>query len=194
MPSITAIMNEIVKWMVRAAEWFVGLFQKGAETFLAWMSGIVPLVLMLLVAMNALIALIGEERINKFAARAGRNVISRYLILPWIGAFFLTNPAAFTLGRFLPEAYKPGYFASVAQMVHTNNGLFPHNNPAELFVWAGIAAGITDLGLNPAELAIRYLLLGAVMNFFGGWVTDFTTQFVAKQQGVTLSKEVHTHG
>ena len=79
-------------------------------------------------------------------------------------------------------------------MVHTNNGLFPHNNPAELFVWAGIAAGITDLGLNPAELAIRYLLLGAVMNFFGGWVTDFTTQFVAKQQGVTLSKEVHTHG
>ncbi|MDO5093970.1 MAG: PTS glucitol/sorbitol transporter subunit IIC [Propionibacteriaceae bacterium] len=183
-----------MKWMVRAAEWFVGLFQKGAETFLAWMSDIVPLVLMLLVAMNALIALIGEERINKFAARAGRNVISRYLILPWIGAFFLTNPAAFTLGRFLPEAYKPGYFASVAQMVHTNNGLFPHNNPAELFVWAGIAAGITDLGLNPAELAIRYLLLGAVMNFFGGWITDFTTQFVAKQQGVTLSKEVRTHG
>ncbi len=192
------VIMVLIRWlpgaMVQAAEWFIGLFRKGAEVFLSWMTGIVPLVLMLLIAMNALIALIGEERINRFAAKAGRNVISRYLVLPWIGAFFLTNPAAFTLGRFLPEAYKPGYFASVAQMVHTNNGLFPHNNPAELFVWAGIAAGIADLGLNTGELAIRYMLLGIVLNFLGGWVTDFTTQFVARQQGVTLSKEVHTHG
>ncbi len=187
-------MQSVLNFMVNAAEWFIGLFREGANTFLSWMTSIVPLVLMLLIAMNALIALVGEERINKFASKAGSNVFSRYLILPWIGAFFLTNPAAFTLGRFLPEAYKPGYFASVAQMVHTNNGLFPHNNPAELFVWAGIAAGITELGLNPGELALRYLLLGAVMNFFGGWITDFTTQFVAKQQSVVLSKEVHTHG
>ena len=191
-------MSDFLNWMaaaqdgmVLAAEWFVGLFRKGAETFLNWMTNIVPLVL--LIAMNSLIALIGEERINKLAARAGRNVISRYLILPWIGAFFLTNPAAFTLGRFLPEAYKPGYYASVAQMVHTNNGLFPHNNPGELFVWAGIAQGIVTLQLPTGDLAIRYLLLGAVLNFFGGWVTDFTTAYVAKQQGVTLSKEVHAH-
>ena len=87
-------MPDILNWMVGAAEWFVGLFRKGAETFLSWMTGIVPLVLMLLIAMNSLIALIGEERINRIAAKAGRNVISRYLILPWIGAFFLTNPAA----------------------------------------------------------------------------------------------------
>ncbi len=187
-------MTKVMEYLSRSAEWFIGLFNEGAKTFLSWMSGIVPLVLMLLIAMNALIALIGEERINRFAAKAGKNVISRYLILPWIGAFFLTNPAAFTLGRFLPEAYKPGYFASVAQMVHTNNGLFPHNNPAELFVWAGIAQGITQLGLNSSELAVRYLLLGVILNFLGGWVTDFTTQYVAKQQGVTLSKEVHTHG
>ena len=163
-------MSDFLSWMaaaqdglVLAAEWFVGLFRKGAETFLNWMTNIVPLVLMLLIAMNSLIALIGEERINKLAARAGRNVISRYLILPWIGAFFLTNPAAFTLGRFLPEAYKPGYYASVAQMVHTNNGLFPHNNPGELFVWAGIAQGIVTLQLPTGDLAIRYLLLGAVL-------------------------------
>ena len=193
-------MSDFLSWMasiqdgmVLAAEWFVGLFRKGAETFLGWMTSIVPLVLMLLIAMNSLIALIGEERINRIAAKAGRNIISRYLILPWIGAFFMTNPAAFTLGRFLPEAYKPGYYASVAQMVHTNNGLFPHNNPGELFVWAGIAQGIATLQLPTGDLAIRYLLLGAILNFFGGWVTDFTTQFVAKQQGVTLSKEVHAH-
>jgi PTS system protein len=60
-------------------------------------------------------------------------------------------------------------------------------------VWAGIAQGIATLQLPTGDLAIRYLLLGAILNFFGGWVTDFTTQFVAKQQGVTLSKEVHAH-
>ena len=38
------------------------------------------------------------------------------------------------------------------------------------------------------DLAIRYMLVGLVMNFVGGWVTDFTTAYVAKQQGVTLSK------
>ena len=32
------------------------------------------------------------------------------------------------------------------------------------------------------------MLVGIIMNFVGGWVTDFTTAYVAKQQGVTLSK------
>lgn len=180
----------MLTWITKAAEWFIGLFQTGAEVFLGWMTGIVPLVLVLLIAMNSLIALVGEERINKFAAKAGSNVISRYLILPFFASFFLCNPMCFTLGRFLPERYKPGYYASVAQMVHTNNGMFPHINPAELFIWAGIAAGITELGLGTGELAVRYLLLGAVLNFLGGWVTDLTTAYVSKQQGVVLSKEV----
>lgn len=176
--------------LVHAAEWFVGLFREGATVFLSWMTNIVPLVLMLLIAMNSLIALIGENRINKFAAKAGRNVVSRYLILPFFGTFFLTNPMCFTLGRFLPERHKPGYYASVAQFCHTNNALFPHVNPAELFVWMGIAQGIMSLGLPTGDLAIRYLLVGAVMNFVGGWVTDLTTKYVSKQQGVVLSNEV----
>jgi PTS system glucitol/sorbitol-specific IIC component len=56
----------------------------------------------------------------------------------------------------------------------------------------GIAQGITALGLNSMELAIRYMLVGVVMNFIGGWVTDFTTAFVCKQQGIELSKDVRT--
>jgi PTS system glucitol/sorbitol-specific IIC component len=49
------------------------------------------------------------------------------------------------------------------------------------------------LGLNEGELAVRYLLVGAVLNFLGGWVTDFTTAYVSKQQGITLAKEVHAN-
>jgi len=152
-----------------------------------WPITVVPLVLILLVAMNSLIQLIGEDKVNTFAAKTGNNPVSRYMLLPFIGAFMLGNPMVHSLGRFLPERYKPSDFASAAQFCHTSNGVFPHINPGELFIWLGIAAGIEQLGLNTGDLAIRYLLVGLVMNFVGGWVTDFTTKMVSKQQGVTLS-------
>ncbi|EGJ26977.1 PTS glucitol/sorbitol transporter subunit IIC [Streptococcus porcinus] len=177
-------------YITKFAEGFMKLFQLGGETFISWMTGIVPVVLMLLVAMNAFIALLGEERVNKLAAVSAKNPISRYMILPFISAFMLGNPMAISMGRFMPEYYKPSYVASQMQFCHTSNGVFPHINPGELFVWLGIATGIKTLGLSQMELAVRYLLVGLIMNFIGGWVTDFTTAYVAKQQGVTLSKTV----
>lgn len=177
-------MNYITKF----AEGFMKLFQSGGETFISWMTGIVPVVLMLLVAMNALIALLGEEKVNKLAEASAKNPVSRYMILPFISAFILGNPMAISMGRFLPEYYKPSFVAAQMQFCHTSNGVFPHINPGELFVWLGIASGLETLGLSTMDLAIRYMLVGLVMNAVGGWVTDFTTAWVCKQQGVTLSK------
>ncbi|MFV8115059.1 PTS glucitol/sorbitol transporter subunit IIC [Streptococcus pluranimalium] len=178
-------------YIIRFAEGFMKLFQLGGETFISWMTGIVPVVLMLLVAMNAFIALLGEDKVNKLAQISAKNPISRYMILPFISAFMLGNPMAISMGRFMPEFYKPGYVASQMQFCHTSNGVFPHINPGELFVWLGIASGIETLGLNTMDLAIRYMLVGILMNFFSGWVTDFTTAWVCKQQGVTLSKTLN---
>lgn len=178
-------------FIINFAEGFMHLFQLGGETFISWMTGIVPVVLMLLVAMNALIAILGEEKVNKLAQVSAKNPISRYMILPFISAFMLGNPMAISMGRFMPEFYKPSYVASQMQFCHTSNGVFPHINPGELFVWLGIASGIETLGLSTMDLAIRYLLVGLVMNFFAGWITDFTTAWVCKQQGVTLSKTLN---
>lgn len=178
-----------MQYITGFAEWFMGLFQTGAETFTSWVSGIVPLVVMLMVLMNTIISLLGEERVTKIAKVSSKNIFTRYLILPFIATFMLGNPMAFTLGRFLPEYYKPSFYAVIGQACHTSNGLFPHINPGELFIYLGIAQGITKLGLNTTELAIRYLLVGLVMNFIGGVVTDYTTAYVQKQQGISLSKE-----
>jgi PTS system glucitol/sorbitol-specific IIC component len=173
---------------IQIAEAFIGLFKVGSKVFLSWMTGIVPLVLLLLVFMNTVINLIGQEKVNRFAQWASKYSIMRNLVLPVVATFMLGNPAAFTLGKFLPEFYKPSYYAAVAQFCHTSSGIFPHINPGELFLYLGVAAGIETLGLSVTPLAIRYLLVGLVMNCVGAYVTDFTTAYVCKKSGITLSK------
>lgn len=180
-----------MKYITAFASGFMGLFQTGAKTFISWMSSIVPVVLLLLVLMNTIIAFLGEERMNRLARASSRNPVTRYMILPFLSAFMLGNPMSFTMGRFLPEFYKPSYYASQAQFCHTSNGVFPHINPGELFIWLGIAQGVQKLGLNTMDLAVRYLLVGLVMNFVGGWVTDFTTAYVCRTSGIKLSKKVN---
>lgn len=176
--------------IVNLAEGFMGLFDAGAETFVGWVTSIVPRVLLLLIFMNALIALIGQERINKFAKVCSGNVILAYGILPFLSAFMLGNPMALSMGKFLPERMKPSYYASASYHCHTNSGLFPHINVGEIFIYLGIADGISTLGLSTTPLAVRYLLVGLVMNFIAGWATDFTTKIVMKQQKIELSNKL----
>ena len=185
-------MGNFMKYITEFASGFMGLFTAGGKQFTSYVTSIVPTVLVLLVLMNSIVAFIGDKRMAKFAKFASSNVFMRYLVLPFLAAFMLGNPMCFTMGRFLPEYYKPSYYAAQAQFCHTSNGIFPHINPAELFVWTGIASGVQKLGYSTSELAVRYMLVGIVMNFIGGWVTDMTTAHVCKSTGITLSKAVDT--
>lgn len=175
-------------FIISIAEGFMGLFDAGAETFISWVSSIIPKVVLLLVFMNALIALIGKERVDKFAQLCSKNVVLAYGILPFLSAFMLGNPMALSMGKFLPEYRKPSYYASASFHCHTNSGLFPHINVGEIFIYLGIANGIDQLGLSTTPLALRYCLVGLVMNFVAGWATDFTTKFVEKQQNIKLAR------
>ncbi len=165
--------------LAKFAEGFIGLFQQGGEVFVSLVTGIIPLLIVLMTAVNALIALIGPEKVEKLGEVAARPGILyyplRYMILPFVAVFFFTNPMAYTMGRFLPERYKPAFYDAAISYVHPPLGLFPHVNPGEYFVWAGIAAGITTLGLSLGDLAIRYLLVGLVVILIRGILTEGIT-------------------
>ena len=162
-----------------SAEWFIGLFQAGGEVFTGLVTGIIPTLIVLLTFVNALIRMIGPERIEKMGAYAARPGIQwypiRYLVFPALSVFFLTNPMAYTMGRFLPERYKPAFYDSAVSFVHPITGIFPHANAGELFVYLGIAAGITELGLGTADLAVRYFIVGLVVMLMRGIVTELIT-------------------
>ena len=170
------------------AEDFIGVFRKGGETFVSLVVGIVPLLIVLLTAVHALIKLIGPERIDRVGEMAGRPGLQyyplRYLVLPVLAVFFLTNPMAYTMGRFLPERYKPAFYDSAVSFVHPITGIFPHANAGELFVYLGIAGGITKLGLNTSDLAVRYLVVGLVVILIRGVLTEFlTTRMLSRRAG-----------
>ena len=95
-----------------------------------------------------------------------------------------------SMGRYLPERYKPAYFASASYHCHTNSGIFQHINPAELFLWLGIANGVIARGLDTFPLAIRYLLAGLIANFVSGFATELITKRIEKKQGIRLEREV----
>jgi PTS system glucitol/sorbitol-specific IIC component len=170
----------------RAAEWFIGLFQAGADTFVGFVTGILPLLIVLLTFFYFLTNLIGQDRVNRVARFAAGNIFTRYTLLPVLAVLFLTNPMAYTFGTFLEEKYKPAFYDSAVSFVHPPLGLFPHVNPGELFVWAGVATGIQKLGLPLGDLAVRYLIVGLIVILIRGIMTQYITAFLARRQGVEL--------
>jgi PTS system glucitol/sorbitol-specific IIC component len=178
-----------MKALAAGATYFIGLFQEGGKVFLSLIGGILPTVIVLMTAIYALTSLVGEQRVESWAKGASRNVITRYTIMPILAMFFLTNPMAYTFGRFLPERYKPAFYDAAVSFCHPITGLFPHANPGELFVYLGIANGLQKIGLPIGGVAIRYFLVGIVVIFIRGVVTERLTAFLTPRvlgEGYTL--------
>lgn len=177
--------------LAKGAEVFIGLFQQGGQQFVGMITGIIPTLVVLITAVNAIIKLIGEERVQRVAQASTRYFITRYTILPILAVFFLTNPMCYTFGKFVDEKYKPAFYDAAVSFVHPITGLFPHANAAELFVYTGIAAGIQKLKLNTGDLAIRYFLVGVIVILIRGIVTEKITLMMMSRKDTSnkLKKE-----
>lgn len=172
-------------FLASLAEGFIGLFNAGGETFLGLVTGIIPTLVVLITFVNSMIRLIGEERVEGLAKFSTKNFLTRYTVLPVLAVFFLTNPMAYTFGRFLDEKYKPAFYDAAVSFVHPITGLFPHANPGELFVYLGIAAGLETLGLPLGDIAVRYFLVGVVVILLRGVVTEWITRILIARQART---------
>jgi glucitol/sorbitol PTS system EIIC component len=181
-PNPGGINGVLASW----AEAFIHVFKEGADTFVGLVTGIIPLLIVLLTAVNALIRLIGTHRIEKVGVLAGRKGIQylplRYVVLPALSMFFLTNPLAYTMGRFLPERRKAAFYDAAVSFCHPITAIFPHANAGEYFVYAGIAAGITKLNLPVADLAVRYFYIGLIVILMRGIVTDIIVGILTRRK------------
>lgn len=163
------------------ADVFMNFFEKVGDTFVDMLSGTVPVLVGLLTLIQFLIGLLGNKRIERIGEFLGKNVILRYSAFPIFAGFFLGNPGSATLGKLLPEKSKPGFFAASASNGHPLTSLFPHTNPAELFVWLGVSQGIEALGLSTGALAIRYIITGIVVGIMTGICTEIIFRYLSKK-------------
>ncbi|WP_394237710.1 PTS glucitol/sorbitol transporter subunit IIC [Niallia oryzisoli] len=163
-----------MNFLVKIADGFIGMFQAGADVFIGFLTGIIPLLITLITAINALIKLIGEERIFGFMQKLSKYAVFRYTLIPFFACFFLTNPMAYTFGKFIPEKQKPAYYDATVSMLHPITGLFPHANASELFIFLGIATGFATVG-NQSQLAILYLIVGFIVCLIRGVLTEKIT-------------------
>jgi glucitol/sorbitol PTS system EIIC component len=177
--------NPILNALIWGGEHFIGLFNEAGKQFAGLVVGILPTLIVLLTGMYALIAFIGEHRVNRAVQWSGRWWITRYSIMPVLAVLMLTNPMAYTFGRFLPERYKPAFYDSAVSFVHPVTSFFPYANAGELFVWLGVANGVTKLGQSTVPLALRYFLVGIVVILIRGIVTEWITAFLIRREGKT---------
>ncbi|PTQ83967.1 PTS system glucitol/sorbitol-specific IIC component [Trichococcus patagoniensis] len=169
-------------------EWFgtnfIGLFEAGGKQFMSFMTGIIPLLIVLLTFTYSLIAIIGEEKINRAIESSAKHMILRYTVMPILSVLMLTNPMAYTFGKFVKEEEKPAFYDAVVSFLHPVTGLFPYANAGELFVYLGIANGVMEAGYDQGSLAVRYFLCGIVVMFVRGVITEKITKFLIKREQV----------
>ena len=81
-----------MEFIAMCANSFIDLFKAGAQIFTGFVTGIIPLVVVLMTAVNSLIKLIGEQRFYGFARKATKYKLTRYTLAPVLSVIFLTSP------------------------------------------------------------------------------------------------------
>lgn len=183
-------MDQVINGLTGGAEWFISLFNRGGEQFVGLITGVLPTLIVLMIAINSLIKIIGEERVNKAASILAKNYFTRYTLLPVLSVFFLGNPMCYSFGKFLEQDHKIGFYDSTVSFLHPITGLFPHANPGELFIWLGISVGLEAVGVATTQVALWYLLVGFVVIFIRGVVTEKIYLYLSRNKSKEATQGV----
>lgn len=184
-PSTGGNNNPVLNAIIWAGEHFIGLFTEAGKQFTGLVTGILPTLIVLLTGMYAVISFIGEQRVTRAVQWSARWWITRYTIMPVLAVLLLTNPMCYTFGRFLRERHKPAFYDSAVSFVHPVTTFFPYANAGELFVWLGVASGVTKLGQSTVPLAVRYFLVGILVILIRGVMTELITAYLIRRAGKT---------
>lgn len=76
-----------MEFLSNLATAFIGLFQIGGEQFVGYITGIIPTLVCLITAVNALIAIIGQDKVDKLGIICSKNFLLRYTLLPILSMF-----------------------------------------------------------------------------------------------------------
>ena len=174
--------------IIAFAEKFSGVFTACGEMLVGNITGLLPSILVLLMLFNTIIMLIGNDRIDQFSRYLAKYKVLSYTALPFIGWFFLCNPMVYSAAKFLPQRQRASFIDAVA----TTNGpmlsVFPHVNPAEIFIWLGIASGVQALGYSIVPLAIRFFIAGWVLALIRALITEMIWVALAKREGLDVNR------
>lgn len=185
-PPVPSSDNPVMQALVWISTNFIGLFNASGQALVGLITGILPTVIVLLTLMFAITHWVGEKRMTRAIQWSARFAVTRYTLMPIIAVIMLTNPACYAFGVYLPERQKPAFYDSAVSFVHPVTAFFPHANAGEIFVWAGVAAGVLkkDPG-SYAQLALLYFLVGIVVIFMRGMLTEWITRLMIRRGGLT---------
>jgi Phosphotransferase system sorbitol-specific component IIC len=185
-PPVPAGDNPVMQGLVWVSTHFIGLFNASASALMGLITGILPLLIVLLTLMYAITTWVGEKRMTRAVQWSARYAITRYTLMPIIAVLMLTNPACYAFGIYLPERQKPAFYDAAVSFVHPVTAFFPHANAGEIFVWAGVAAGV--LKASPSaypKLALLYFLVGIAVIFIRGVMTELITRLMIRRSGLS---------
>lgn len=185
-PPVPDSDNPIIAALTWGATHFIGLFTASGEAFLGLVTGILPTLIVLLTLMYAITTWVGEARMARAVQWSSRFAITRYTLMPVLAVILLTNPMCYSFGVYLPERQKPAFYDAAVSFVHPVTAFFPHANAGEIFVWAGVSAGVLQAAPEKYPLlALLYFATGIVVIFIKGMFTEWITNILIKRQGLT---------
>jgi len=185
-PPVPASDNPFIQGITNVSTAFIGYFNEAGKDFLGLVTGILPTLIVLLTLLYAVTTWIGEARMARAVQWSSRFAVTRYTLMPVLAVILLTNPMCYSFGVYLPERRKPAFYDAAVSFVHPVTAFFPHANAGEIFVWAGVSAGVLKAAPEKYPLlAFLYFFVGIVVIFIRGVVTERITAFLIKRQGLT---------